>query len=123
MNHQSPSDIAHANLAAEIGDKLAAALVNAFGGVRLYVPLKVGANHPICVALGREAADQLADWFGGMAIDIPKSTGRRDRARLLRTQGALTIAQIARETSYSERQIYRIVAIDRDDQQLGLFDH
>ncbi|WP_174279030.1 hypothetical protein, partial [Sphingomonas bacterium] len=71
--------------------------------------------------LGRAAADQLAAFAGGATLAVPKQAERRDRVRELRRRGALTIAQIARETDFSERHVYRLLS-DDDTAQPSLFD-
>lgn len=115
-------DDALAELIGVIGEAAALTLAMRFGGTRLYVPRAIGDNHPICIALGRETADQLATWAGGGAIDVPKQAARRARVRALRSRGTLTINQIALETAYSERHVYRLLSDRHDDRQPSLFD-
>ena len=115
-------DDALALIAEAIGDQAALALATHFGGVRLYVPRVIGDSHAICVALGREHADRLAQWAGGGAIDVPKQAARRARVANLHSRGALTIRQIALETGYSERHVYRLLSDDGDERQLSIFD-
>lgn len=117
-----PGDEARAAIAAAIGQSAARALAAKFGGTRLYVPRTIGDHHPICVALGREDADRLAAYCGGSPLDIPKNPARRERVRLLLRSRSLTIAQIAVETEYSERQVYRLQREQEDERQPGLFD-
>lgn len=115
-------DEAMAELVGAIGADAARQLARRFGGTALYVPRAIGDHHPICAALGRAAADQLAAWAGGGTIAVPKQAERRARVLELRQGRPLTIAQIARETDYSERHVYRLLAADADDRQPGLFD-
>lgn len=95
-------------LADGIGMDAALALADHFGGRRLYVPKRAGEHHPIAVALGREHADALTAWAGGEAIDVPKQAARRAKVLALRARGTLTAGQIATETGYSERHVYRL---------------
>ncbi|MEZ5743415.1 MAG: hypothetical protein R3D89_06740 [Sphingomonadaceae bacterium] len=123
MNERAiPGSDALAELSEALGEADAIALATRFGGTRLYVPKSIGDNHPICAALGRATADRLADWAGGGSIDVPKQAAKRLRVQNLRSRGALTIAQIALETSYSERHVYRILQEQADDRQGSLFD-
>ena len=117
-----PGDQAMADLMEAIGQSAALRLADKFGGVRLYVPLAVGDHHPICVALGRDDADRLVAFAGGGALDIPKQAARRERVKLLHQRGALTKSQIALETSYTERHVYRLLREYEDARQPGLFD-
>jgi hypothetical protein len=108
-------------IAAVVGDTAAADLSRHFGGINLYVPITMGEHHPIAAAMGYDAALKLAEWAGGGTICIPKQVERRARVILLRSQ-ALTVAQIARETGYSERQVFRLLREHKNDQQPGLFE-
>lgn len=117
-----PGDQALVAIAEAVGLPLALRLSAAFGGTRLYVPRVIGDHHPICVALGRADADVLAAFSGGGPLDVPKQAARRQRVRQLLSARSLTIAQIAVETSYSERHVYRLLSEDSDDRQPSLFD-
>lgn len=116
----SAGDQAHADLAEVIGEEAARLLARHFGGTGIYVPRKIGDHHPLCAAIGRDAADRLAAWAGLTTISVPKQPERRQRVRDLHRQGALTKRQIARETDYSERHVYRLLR--DDDKQADLFD-
>lgn len=120
--HGQAGDEALAVLVESIGETAALSLAMHFGGTRLYVPRTIGEHHPICAALGRADSDRLAEWAGGGSVDVPKQAARRDRMRRLHSRGSLTIAQIALETSFSERHIYRLLSADRDANQPSLFD-
>ncbi|MBU0931318.1 MAG: hypothetical protein KJ585_04865 [Alphaproteobacteria bacterium] len=122
MVRSLPGDEALAAIVSAVGQEAALKLTSHFGGTRLYVPRQIGDHHPICVALGREDADRLAIYCGGSALSIPKQAARRERVRQLLTGRSLTIAQIAVETAYSERHIYRMQREAEDDRQPGLFD-
>lgn len=112
-----------AELAEAIGDELANRLADHFGGTRQYVPRTIGEHHPLAVALGVDGAAHLAAWAGGGSIDIPKKNKRRQEALTLLSRGALTIAQVAVQTSYTERHVYRIQKAERDNSQPSLFDN
>jgi hypothetical protein len=121
--HGRIGDEALAWLAEAIGESTALKLATHFGGTRLYVPRQIGDHHPICVALGRSGADRLAAWAGGGNVDVPKQAARRLRVRHLHSGGTLTVSQIALETSYSERHVYRLLQAEPDHDQPGLFDN
>ena len=120
--HGLAGDHALAELIDAIGETAALNLARHFGGTRLYVPRTIGDHHPICAALGRANAEHLAKWAGGGSVDVPKQAARRARVQHLHSGGALTIAQIALETSFSERHIYRLLSVNRDANQPSLFD-
>lgn len=108
-------------LAGVVGEHAARSLARHFGGTSIYVPRTVGEHHPIAAAIGREAADILASWTGGSAIAIPKQAEQRARVIELGRR-SLTKVQIARETGYSERHVYRLLREEDDARQPGLFD-
>ncbi|MFZ5744822.1 MAG: hypothetical protein ACOY7T_10150 [Pseudomonadota bacterium] len=106
---------AFAEIVQAIGSGNAAALASTFGGTSVYVPRCIPSNHDLCRALGPEIAALLAHFYGGTRLNVPKRPACRARVRQLKRQGALTIAAIARETGYSERQVYRILSEADDD--------
>ena len=114
-------DDSYALLCEAVGESAAAKLALHFGGIRLYVPRAPGEHHPIMAALGPDDAQRVVAWAGGGSFDVPKQAARRDRVRQLRSRGTLTTTQIALETGYTERHIYRLARADRDDNQLSLF--
>ena len=124
-------DRAMADIADIIGDEAARKLADAFGGTILYVPPVPGVNHPIAVAIGVDAADRLGAHVGGERMLIPKEAARRARVLELRKYHSLTVAQIARQTAYSERHVYRLLRNEADDfhpgeaddPQTSIFDH
>lgn len=116
-----PGDEALAQIAEMLGKEATLRLARHFGGIRLYVPRKIGDHHPICVAIGRADADRLSAWAGGGSLDIPKQAARRAHVIQLHTAGALTKSQIALETGYTERHVYRLVRDADDSNQPSLF--
>lgn len=108
-------------IAGVVGEVAARNMAQRFGGISLNVPRAIGDHHPIAIALGRVAADQLAAWAGGSAIYIPKQAERRARVVEL-GERSLTRTQIARDTGYSERHVYRLLAESDDYRQPDLFD-
>ncbi len=119
--HPVAGEAAMQELVGAIGERAATMLAQRFGGTSLYVPRTIGEHHPIAVAVGGAAAAALSSWAGGSAVSIPKQTELRARVIALRRR-ALTIVQIARETNYSERHVYRLLREDDDARQPGLFD-
>lgn len=109
-------------LADAIGRDAAYLLARRLGGTKVYVPRTIGDNHPLCALLGREAADFLSAWTGGATIEIPKQAERRARVLELHRTKALTSAQIAVETGYSQRHVVRLLGQERDERQPDLFE-
>lgn len=109
------------DLAAAIGRDAARLLAQRFGGTTVYVPLKIGEHHPLFVVLGADIAKALVACYGGSRVNVPKQPERRARVRELHRAGTMTIAGIALETGYSERNVYRLLR-GQDDSQPDLFD-
>lgn len=110
-----------------IGLQHTLALVQAYGGVRLYVPkLQLEDDHPLVRQIGREAAEKLQAMYGGEPhFDIPKAERavravRDARIRHLRGTGA-PVRTLALDHRLTERQIRTICGELEDDRQSGLF--
>ena len=82
-----PGEEAMRELAGVVGDDAATALARQFGGTSVYVPRRIGNNHPIAVVIGRAAADRLAAWAGASTLSIPKQPERRARVLELHRRG------------------------------------
>lgn len=108
-------------IAEVIGVDATMRLARHFGGIDLYVPAKVGHDHPITVAIGGAAAAQLVEHYHGTVIAIARTGERHHRVRALAATGRLTRKAIARETGYSERWIYQLLADGDEDDQPDLF--
>lgn len=108
-----------------IGAPATRRLCDAFGGVRLYIPVRISRNDEIAREIGMTAAQQLADYSGGQTIDLPKGHVRKRRARQLIADGDMSMRDIALATDYTERRLYQIQAEQRrkdDSGQGDLFD-
>jgi hypothetical protein len=106
-------------LTALIGDTAYLALVERYGGIRLYVPRSAGQSE-LPGHIGEDAAAKLASAFGGEYIKVPLD--RELRARHYRKAG-LSNAEIARRLGITESGVERLfkrVRKARDDRQLSL---
>jgi Mor family transcriptional regulator len=115
------------NIVAGIGLPLTMKLVQARGGVRLYVPkLELEDDHYLVQLLGREAAEKLQSMFGGDEhFDLPKAERalravRDTEIRRRRIKGE-SVRSLALEYGLTERQIYAICDELMDDRQVSLF--
>jgi hypothetical protein len=109
-------------LAALIGQAALWKLCAAFGGTKLYIPMKIPANHAIAETIGVKVAAIMAEHFWGITIDLPKAHLRRQRVLELVRSGSMTVAEAARACDYTERRVYQLLAAEReDDPQLDLF--
>ena len=97
-----------------VGISAALRLVECWGGVRLYVPRKLEGDHFLVSTLGRDEADQLALWCGGMSIQVPRCLHALRAVRNVRIQRdhdqGESAALLALRYRLTERQIYAILA-------------
>ena len=102
-------------------------LVEAYGGVRLYVPKgELAEDHYLVRLIGREAAEKLQAMYGGEPhFDIPKAERAmravRD-ARIRAQRPGTSVRALALEHRLTERQIRTICGeLGEDDNQVDLF--
>jgi DNA-binding NarL/FixJ family response regulator len=79
------------------------ALIEAFGGTRIYVPKAPNQASPLVQAIGREAAAKLAAAHGGDELKIP--IARHWQVRCLKGQG-LSYREIARRLRITEDAVW-----------------
>lgn len=94
-------------LEALIGEEALVRLAEAFGGTRLFVPVKMTARHEIAGAIGLDAARKLSERLAPDYIPVPLA--REKRARHYRAHG-LSNAQIARRLGITESAVNRLFA-------------
>lgn len=109
-----------------IGLPAALALVEHWGGIRLWVPVELRDDHPLIARLGRDAAERLVQHYAGETISVPRCAAalRRMRDRRIRERYQHeTAASLAREYGCTERWIWYVVsrAGEDNDPQAGLF--
>lgn len=92
-------------LQALIGEEALVLLAEAFGGTRLYVPVRMGPGHPIVKAIGVDAAALLAERMAPDAIRVPLA--REARARHYRAAGRSN-GQIASALGMTETGVNRL---------------
>ena len=85
-------------------------LCDAFGGIRLYVPLNLSPEHRIVKAIGVAPTERLIQAFGGCPIRVPLM--RKLRARRYRQEGRSN-AWIARRLGVTESGVDKLFARTR----------
>lgn len=103
-----------------IGLEQALRLVDAFGGVRVYVPERMTPEHILVRVIGHNSAWQLASHFGGEQLSVPRCVSglrsvRNAQIRRERQAGA-SPAQLALRYGMTERQVYSILATSEPEQ-------
>lgn len=83
-----------------LGEASFVALAEAFGGTRLYIPQRLGADHAISEAIGSEKAEALARRYAPAVLRIPLA--RKIRARHYRAVIGLSNARIASRLGMTE---------------------
>lgn len=114
------------DLAELIGLHCTMQLVQAYGGVRLYVPkLELDDDHALVRLIGREAAKKLQAMYGGEPhFDIPLALASVRAVRNAEIRAKRRHASertLAREYRTTERNIRLICGKVEDDRQCGLF--
>jgi hypothetical protein len=110
-----------------VGLGAATALVARYGGVRLYVPETLTAEHPLVQLIGMDAAERLARHYGRERIEVPRCVDAVRRARnraLVRDAEHMSQPELARKYQITERAvrlIWRDAGIAPDDRQAALF--
>jgi len=110
-------------LAELVGLPATLALIDGWGGTRLYVPEPghLHARHPLVEAVGMAAATAIAQRFQREELAIPRAVAlvRRVRDRRIRAEHApqdgMSAARLARRWRLSLRQIRYILAATDDD--------
>ncbi len=97
-----------------VGVEAALRLVEAWGGIRLYVPQQMPEDHLLVSTLGRDESDELAKCYGGECIQVPRCLHalravRNCRMRRERAKGD-SPALLALRYRLTERQVYSILA-------------
>ncbi|WP_417423574.1 winged helix-turn-helix transcriptional regulator [Hoeflea sp.] len=106
-------------LTALIGDRAYLALVEHYGGTRLYVPRSAGLSD-LPGQIGEAAAGKLASAYGGEYIKVPLD---RERRASHYRNNRLSNAEIARRLGITESGVERLFKRVRkaaDDDQLSL---
>lgn len=107
------------DVAGVVGEEAALRLADLFGGIRLYIPAKIGPYHPLMSAVDAELAAKIVEHYHGMELALPRIDPRRARVISLAKSGRLTKQAIARETGYTERHVYHLIANARDEDDQG----
>lgn len=102
-------------------------LVEAYGGVRLYIPKRFDPDHPLVKLVGHAHAAKLCESYGGeLHFDIPRAVAATRAARDARMRNDRSLGVTHRELALryvlTERQIRNILGDEEeDDRQAGLF--
>lgn len=103
----------------------ALALVRAYGGIRLYVPVKFDPDHPLAKLIGHAHLAALVERYAGDILEIPKGEiavkAARDK-QIRAERGSYSQAQLALRHGLTERHIRTILGPEEeDDRQIGMF--
>lgn len=113
------------DLAEDFGDARMLKFAMAFGGRRLYIPVRAHDNHPVAQAAGMDVLRWLCKRHGGELVTFP--TGARsmmaETAALVRSlvERGLTVDQIVRQARVHTRTVHRMRERLRHEAQSDLF--
>jgi hypothetical protein len=105
-----PTDNILGSLITALGEDIAFKLIEARGGVRVYIPQdathdhKIAAAHKLADVIGKEGVVALSKMFGGLTIPIP--VARLWRVRVYRDRGH-SQPEIARMVGCCEDTVWR----------------
>ena len=112
-------------IAEVVGLEAAIRLAEHWPGIRLFVPQRVHLQHPVALAIGMRAAEQLAARYGGETVCVPKAErylrAIRNAEIVQRYQAGESAATLAREYGIHENHVYALVAREQAEQQGDLF--
>jgi hypothetical protein len=116
-------------VSAVVGLQATLLLVRNYGGVRLYVPVRMTPDHVLSRLLGFDLALKLSAEFGGMDhFDIPRAAGAvrvvRNRQIAEKFIKGKSLRLLALEYQLTERAIQKILAgsdTSQEDRQAALF--
>ena len=116
-------------MVALIGMQATLAIVQHYGGVRLYVPITMTPEHILARQIGVDAACKLSAEYGGLDhFYIPRAAVALRSARnteiVDKFVKGITLRQLALSYGMTERGVTKILAtqdVARDDRQTGLF--
>lgn len=95
-----------------IGLDAALAIVEARGGVRLYVPEAATVDHWLAGLIGLEALAALTEVYAREEIDVPRCAGAlralREREIVAEAEAGASNAELARRHHYTERGIRKL---------------
>lgn len=112
-----------ARLWAQIGPEATLALVDGWGGRRIYLPKVLDPDNEVARAIGLEAYERLQQWVHAEAADYFKVPVARTWRILVLRQQSMSYGTIAHLVGCSENTVWRTLnARDMTDNQLSLFD-
>lgn len=89
------------------------------GGKRIYIPKDMPPGHPLAVAIGLKAAQDLSKAFGGQTFDVPSKSGRKVSVMMMREEG-LSVSQIAHKLRCSRTYVKDTLS-EGEHHQLEMF--
>ena len=112
------------DLVTTIGRPATLALIEAFGGTRVYVPVAPNQASPLVRSIGREAALALSARLGGSsATNVLKVPLARDWRILAYREEGLSYREIARRLAITEDTVWRhLQRAEQTARQGSLFD-
>lgn len=123
MTEQRPMPASIEEIAETIGVRLAAKIVQAFGGLEVSFPKHPHDQHPVILALGKEDGYEVCRYMNGSTLSVPHCRppkSARSAVKALEAQG-FSRAEIARRLGITQRWV-REVANAPPTRQLSLFD-
>lgn len=100
-----------------IGEKNTQALVREYGGMDVYVPISLPANHWLLQLFGEALAAEISRLFAGCTIYVPKGVRAVQSARdllICHLAKSHKVRELVRRFGLCERRIYQILRKGRE---------
>ena len=95
-------------------------IIDTYGGVRISIPDKLDFNHQLCLLIGEDDFYKLVTQYGCGIISVPRcvcmNNSVRNKIILMQKRKGLTISNLARNYSLTERAISNILRKAEDEE-------
>lgn len=112
-------------IAEVVGVPAAIKLAEHWPGVRLFVPATMTPEHPVALAVGLTAAEELSHRYGGETITMPKADAYRRRLRDAKIVEEYSQGKSGRDLALKyglhENHVYALIAREHAKRNLDLF--
>lgn len=96
-----------------VGEEGALTMLQAFPGIRLFIPKKVPDGHVLIEKIGKALAEKLSVHFGGETLTIPRGAKvlrmARNKEIIKKYDAKMTVRELVGEYKLTERQVYTIL--------------
>ncbi|MDD9911636.1 MAG: hypothetical protein OXR68_03950 [Alphaproteobacteria bacterium] len=99
--------------------------LDAFGGLKVYIPKNITLDHPLSQKLGFENARKIARIMGGCDYDFPIGNSMKSKKLAILNTTERNAQKVAKQLGCTERYVYQVWSLldkEIDEAQASLFD-